>query len=81
LRPGRQVQDGKGVIMNRVMIPNSFQVPNFLVDKLLPEFTGAETKVAIFIMAKAAENMTNVVNLSSKVCNSILKKGVDKCQS
>jgi hypothetical protein len=52
LRPGRQVQDGKGVIMNRVMIPNSFQTPNIIVDKALPLLSGAETKILLFIVRK-----------------------------
>ena len=59
--------------MSSKFIPNSFQVPNAVVDELMAELSGAELKIYLFILRKTKgwNKEADAISVSQfmKACN------------
>lgn len=77
--------------MDNKFIPNSFQVPNALIDELIAELSGAELKVYLFVIRKtkgwnkesdaiSISQFMEALNLSNRAvinaCKSLIEKGL-----
>src|SRR5215217_7892982 len=63
---------------HRLYIPNSFQCPNVIVDELLPELTGSELKVLLYIVRRTFGFQRDSDNISlSQMLNGIRKNSGD----
>jgi len=59
---------------HRLYIPNSFQCPNVIVDELLPELSGSELKVLLYIVRRTFGFQRDSDNISlSQMLNGIRK--------
>ncbi len=63
---------------HRLYIPNSFQCPNVIVDEFLPELTGSELKVLLYIVRRTFGFQRDSDNISlSQMLNGIRKSNGD----
>jgi hypothetical protein len=65
-------------VPHRLYIPNSFQCPNVIVDELLPELSGSELKVLLYIVRRTFGFQRDSDNISlSQMLNGIRKSSGD----
>lgn len=64
-------------------IPNSFQVPNAVVDELMAELSGAELKIYLFVLRKTKgwNKEADAISVSQfmEACNLSNRKVIDGC--